>query len=231
MGTLRVLFGGGIALAVIVNVIAGLAGPSASSFAVKPSSIDNASIATETNSSSIDNNLTSTIAVQMKSHMDDKERARVLAAATKGLKRKRDEMEKVTFYTPAGGDTLKTQVGAYLGLSDGGSPYLRMKNVYYGERWIFFQSVKVLADDEIVLEKVVSRRDITRDNAAGSVWEIADYTPNASEVLALEKISRAKNATIRFSGRDRIFDHNISKAERTALQSVLQAHAKLKASF
>ena len=92
MGTLRVLFGGGIALAVIVNVIAGLAGPSASSFAVKPSSIDNASIATETNSSSIDNNLTSTIAVQMKSHMDDKERARVLAAATKGLKRKRDEM-------------------------------------------------------------------------------------------------------------------------------------------
>jgi hypothetical protein len=151
----------------------------------------------------------------------------MLATATKSLKRKRDKIEKTTFYM-AQNDGLRTQVGAYFGLADGGSPYLRMKTVYYGDNWVFYDAVKIMADDEIVYEKAFNRRDVTRDNEGGSVWEVADYVATPTDQAALAKISAAKSVTVRFAGRDRTRDHLMTAAEKTGLKSVLTAYAELK---
>lgn len=214
MGTLRNIVAGGLGALVVLGFIGNLAGSASSTSA------------SHTDSASAHGTL-----APSKPVLSENERTLILSSATKGLKRKRDDIEKVTFYMPSGGGTIKTQVGAYLGVADGGAPYLRMKAVYSGDRWVFFDSFKIMADDEIVLEKTVTRRDIVRDNSAGSVWEIADYSPSDSEILAMQKISRAKAATIRFSGRDRIYDHKVTRAERAALQTVLRAYEEIKTRF
>jgi len=162
-----------------------------------------------------------------KPSLTEAERTRLLATATKSLKRKRDKIEKTTFFM-AQNDGLRTQVGAYFGLADGGSPYLRMKTVYYGDSWVFYDAVKIMADDEIVYEKAFNRRDISRDNEGGSVWEVADYLATPSDQAALGKISGAKSVTVRFAGRDRTRDHLMTAAERSGLKSVLAAYAELK---
>jgi hypothetical protein len=154
-------------------------------------------------------------------------RTRALADATKKLKKERDQIEKTTFYSSPT-DGLRTQVGAYFGIADGRSPYLRMKTVYYGDRWVFYDAVKIMADDEVIYEKSFRRTDITRDNAAGDVWEVADYLADANDLRALERISSAKSVTVRFAGRDRVRDHKMTAAEKTGLKSVLAAYTELK---
>lgn len=213
MGTIRTVIGTVIVFAIGINVISGIAGR------------DDSKVPTGNPSSNLDPEKTAVAAPAPQLSAD--ERARILSNATKGLKVKRDQMEKVTFYSTQSGDAHKTQIAAYLGVVDGGSPYLRMKTVFVGDRWIFFDSIKIMADNEIVLEKTLPRSVITRDNEAGSVWEIADYSPQQEDIHALEKISNAESATIRFSGRDRIRDHKISSAEKAALRSILKAHHEL----
>lgn len=136
-------------------------------------------------------------------------------------------MEKTTFYTSRGANNPKTQLGAYLGIADGGSPYLRMRTVYYGGRWIFYDHIKVMADDQIVYEKTYRRQDMTRDNEAGSVWEVADYNAKPDDIVALQAISKAKSVIVRFTGRDRIHDHKMSIGEKSGLAAVLKAYADL----
>lgn len=213
MGTIRTIIGTVIVFAIGINVIAGIAGRDDSN-APGGNPLSNG-------------DPKKTVVTAPAPQLSADERARILSNTIKGLKVKRDDMEKVTFYSTQSGDALKTQLNAYLGVPDDGRPYLRMRAVFFGDRWVFFESIKIMADNEIVLEKTLPRSVITRDNEAGSVWEVADYSPQQDDIQALEKISNAKSATIRFSGRDRIRDHKISSAERAALRSILKAHHEL----
>ena len=213
MGTVRKIIGTVIVFAIGINVVVGI---------VERSGLSVPADQSESNMDSARAN-----APPAKPQLSADERARVLSNATKGLRVKRDEMEKVTFYSTNSGDALKTQVTAYLGVPDGDPPYLRMRTVFFGDRWVFFETIKIMTDNEIVLEKALPRSVITRDNEDGSVWEVADYTPREDDLQALKKISTAKSATIRFSGRDRIRDHKISEAEKASLRMILKAHREL----
>jgi hypothetical protein len=162
----------------------------------------------------------------VKPSITEKERKKIIADATKSLIRQRDQMEKITFYSPSK-DVHQTHVGAYLGIEDGGAPVLHMRTIYFGDRWVFFEKVKIMADDEIVFEKNFSRSDIVRDNADGDVWEVADFVPGQNDLLAIKKIVRAKSVMVRFEGDERRHDHKISTIEKTRLQSILKAYDEL----
>ena len=210
------ILGAGVVLAIASQVLAGLGGAVA-----KPP----APIAESATSPSAEH---ATPSLPLKPQLTEAERAKILEKATKGLKRERDQMEKTTFYLSSAGKSLKTGVGTYIGLADGKAPYLRMNTIYYGDRWIFFDKVKIMADDAIVFERQFRRSAITRDNTAGAVWEIADIVAGAQELATLEAITKSKSATIRFAGRDRIHDHKISSSEKARLKSVLDAYNTLK---
>jgi hypothetical protein len=160
-----------------------------------------------------------------KPSITEKERKKIIADATKSLVRQRDQMERVTFYSAS--KDAHTQVGAYLGIEDDGEPFLRMRTIYFGDRWVFYEKVKIMADDEIVFEKDFRRSDIVRDNADGSVWEVADFVAGKSDLSTLKRIARSKSATVRFEGDERRHDHKVSTIEKTRLQSVLKAYDEL----
>jgi hypothetical protein len=155
------------------------------------------------------------------------ERDKLLSSATKGLLKSRDKMEKVSFYLAKNRSITRTNLDTYLAIPDGLPAILRVMPSYYGDDWIFFNTVKVMADDEIVYQKTFNHNDVLRDNANGSVWEIADYIAGDVELATIKKIIASKSATIRFSGNEHREDHEISRGERDRLQQILTAYEAL----
>jgi len=102
-----------------------------------------------------------------------------------------------------------------------------MMVMYHGSRWIFYDHIKIMADDQIVYQRTYRRSEIKRDNEARSVWEVADYVAQPDDLASLQAISAAKSVTVRFAGRDRIYDHKMTTAEKSGLTSVLKAYDHL----
>jgi len=162
-----------------------------------------------------------------KPSLTKEERAKLVKAATKNLKEERDKMEKISFFTAKNPNLLVSKLEAYLAIPDESSVILRVKPTYFGDSWVFFDKVKVMADDEVVYQRSFSHRDVVRDNSAGSVWETADYVGKTVELAALKKIADAKQVIIRFDGRERRHDHTMTKRELADLKTVLAAYESL----
>ena len=154
------------------------------------------------------------------------ERDEIVARAVKGLVLERDKIEKVSFYS-AKLPRLATRVETYIGLPDNKQPYARMKTIYFGDDWIFYDSIKVLVDDQVLYENEFRRAEVVRNNSGGSVWEVADYLANDVELATLYAIASSKSATIRFSGAERRHDHEVTNTERRDIRRVLDAYALL----
>lgn len=155
------------------------------------------------------------------------ERDEIVSRVTKGLVLERDKMEKVSFYSAKARNLTASRVESYIALRDSGLPILRMKTAYFGDDWIFYDSVKIMVDDSVIYGRDFRRTDIDRDNSSGKVWEVVDYVANDLELAALAAISKSKSATIRFSGDKRRHDHEITKKERAQIRQVLETYAKL----
>lgn len=155
------------------------------------------------------------------------EKTAILAKSMKGLSKTRDEMEKVTFYEARGRNLLAPSLDAYIAVSDKAAPIPRVRAVYYGKDWVFYDKIKVMADNEIVYEKNFSRQDVARHNSGGSVWENADFPARPEDLAALQMIANSKVATIRFSSKERQQDHAISKKERARIAEVLNAYRSI----
>jgi len=155
------------------------------------------------------------------------ERQRIVSNATKGLVLNRDKMEKVSFYSTKNRNSRATKIECYIGLSDDELPFLRIRATYFGDDWIFFDSVKTMVDDIVVYGRKFQRPDIVRQNAGGSVWETADYVVGDDELGALIAIARGNSATMRFSGDQWRRDHEVTKNERRDIQRVLEVYAQL----
>lgn len=155
------------------------------------------------------------------------ERHRIVSSATKGLIHNRDKVEKVSFYSTKTRNSRTTRVECYIGISDNQMPFIRIRATYFGDDWIFFDSVKVMVDDQIVYGRKFQRTGVVRHNAGGSVWETADYVVSDNELGALVAIARGKSATIRFASDQRRHDHDVTKKERQDIQRVLEVYAQL----
>jgi len=224
MGTLRTILGVGVVLAISSQLMAGLSGLMLGKTPPPAPTPSTPVVITPPSPSPSYNLRTAQLA---KLPLTEQERARVVKAATKSLSKNRDNMEKVTFYGPVGFSSTRTEIGAYIGLEDGGAPYVRVKAAYAGDNWVFFEKIKIMVDDEVIYEKTFPRNAIRRDNAAGRVWEIADFDAKINELIVLEKISRAKTAMIRYSGRERLHDHQISSREKAGVAATLKAYKEL----
>lgn len=157
------------------------------------------------------------------------ERRPIVDALTKNLVLERDKMEGISFYSTKNRDLLSSGLEAYISLPDTRLPLLRVKAQYFGRDWVFYDVIKVMADDVVVYERSFDHNDVHRDNSGGSVWETADYVAHDSDMDALKKIANAKSATIRFSGREHRDDHEISSAERKNLLEAISTYEKLTA--
>lgn len=157
------------------------------------------------------------------------QRKPIVAALTKGMDLERDKMEGISFYSAKGRSYLASGLEAYISLPDRSLPIFRVRPTYYGDTWVFYDTLKVMADDEIVYERTFAHGEVQHDNSGGSVWETADYVAREPDLVALKKIANSKSATIRFSGRERRDDHELTAKERKRLQEVIATYEQLTA--
>ena len=159
--------------------------------------------------------------------MTPEERKSFITKATNGLEEQRDKMEGVSFFVNKKRIHLEPRLEAYLSVPDNSRVYLRVNPTYYGDDWVFYDSIKVMADDKVVYERDMQRKDVVRDNSGGSVWEVGDYLGGQPDIQALRTIAASSSATIRFSGSERRHDHNITKQERKNIQEILDVYDAL----
>lgn len=159
--------------------------------------------------------------------ISDSDLAKAKSELKKTLALKRDEIEKTSFYSPKHPISGNSGVEAYIAISDGRQPVLRMRSIYYGDRWVFYKKIKVLADNNIIYDRSFTRGEISRDNAGGSVWEVTDYIASADDIAAMQAIANARSTVIRFDGDDRQHDHKVTKQEAANLAVVIGAFKTL----
>jgi hypothetical protein len=155
------------------------------------------------------------------------ERQLLVQKSTKGLAETQDKIEKVSYFEANKSTVAHTKVGAYIAVGREGPAQLRAVADYSGKRWLFVKTIKILADDEVVLDRQIARTDLRRDNGSDWVVENIDFAADASTFTALERVVNSKTATIRYAGPDRRHDHTITAKERAELRRVLDAYVKL----
>jgi hypothetical protein len=159
--------------------------------------------------------------------MSATERQLLVKKSTKGLAETQDKIEKVSYFEANKSTVARTKVGAYIAVGKEGPARLRAVADYSAKRWLFVKTIKIMADDEVVLDRKISRTDLRRDNGSDWVVENIDFAADASTFTALERVAKSKTATIRYAGQDRRHDHTITTKERAELRRVLDAYVGL----
>ncbi len=136
----------------------------------------------------------------------------------------RDKMESISFYSVKGDRWVGTGLTLYVSVPDDASPILRIMPRYSGDSWIFFKSMKVMADSVIVYDKQYEYLKMKRDNGGGMVYERIDYAAQPDDIEAMRKIANAKSVTIRLSGDDKREDFDLDVSAQKKMQRVLKAY-------
>lgn len=105
---------------------------------------------------------------------------------------------------------------------------LKLRNVYVADDWLFITSYIIKADDEL-FEFPVGMTDIERDNGAGGIWEWTHGTAGPQELRMLRAVASAKQAVIRYQGKQYRKDRTIPASEKAMLRDVLVAYEMLQA--
>jgi hypothetical protein len=168
-----------------------------------------------------------TAAPAPKPALNSTQRLQLIADATKGMKADRDKMESITFYSPKGTKWADTGVVVYVALPDDRGPILRVMPSYHGDSWIFFNRIKVMADNDIVYEKQFDSLKMKHDNNSAGVYEDVDFAADDGDIGALRKIANAKSVTVRLDG-DKQQDFDMTAADRLRIQAALNAYDALR---
>lgn len=148
-----------------------------------------------------------------------------------GLKKEKDEMRDIFFYTHKSAPKYinsRSIIEPYITLSSSGAATLRLKNIYVADDWLFIESYKIKADDN-TYDINTSYGTVETDNGAGDIWEWMDETVSTEREAMLRAIAASKKTTIRYNGKQYYKDRVVSDSEKKMISDVLIAFDYLKA--
>lgn len=156
------------------------------------------------------------------------QRVALVKSATAGMTEERDKMESISFYSTKDEPWIGTGITVYLSVPDDARPLLRVVPHYHGDSWIFFTSVKVMADGKIVYDRSFDGLHMKHDNNVTGVYESVDYAAQADDVAAVRAMASAKNVTVRLAGEKRE-DVDLAPADIARAKRVISAYDGLAA--
>lgn len=150
------------------------------------------------------------------------ERQAKAATILSKLRKKVDEVEKITWYfdrsTPESNGA--PAVYFYTGVETPGRPVLRAVNWYRADDWLFIEGFTVVADEQ---RFDVDGVDFKRDNSGGTIWEWSDVQVDNKNFPHYKAIMGAKKAVVRYRGHQYYRDITVSDAEKKAMRNVYEA--------
>lgn len=142
----------------------------------------------------------------------------------KGFNFDYDKFKKHYFIKAKSGYTDKFY--PYISVSSSGDLFMRLKVVYRGSSWVFFERIQLIIDgkDYFIPHKSESRQVVS----GGSVYESVDLTVDDEILEILKAVANAKSPIdIRFSG-EKSSDKTISLKEAEITKRVLDYYEFLK---
>ncbi|MDQ6479832.1 hypothetical protein [Dyadobacter sp. LHD-138] len=138
-----------------------------------------------------------------------------------GLRKDKDDFQETTFYKDPNSPktSIENEILLYLGRS-GDYVYPRLQIQYSGDDWLFVSTYHFVIDGQ--KRTILPEEKITRDNGSGLVWEYVDKKPSNIDLLILKEISNSKVAKMRYEGKDRVFDREISNKEKKSIRRMMK---------
>lgn len=156
--------------------------------------------------------------------------AKPLVDPLKGLSKDYDKMRGITWYQSPSSPKHANSNGLYLyfGKEDSGRVLpLRLVVRYYADDWLFVSQAWAKADGAMLDLPQKSERLFgwDRDNSGGKIWEWSDTdVTSAQDISTVRRLSIAKDATVRFEGRQYYNDRSLSSIQLKALRDVIVAY-------
>jgi hypothetical protein len=152
----------------------------------------------------------------------------VYRAALNNMRVEKDKFDGTKFYTDRSTPYYAnySTFHIYIGMREGGDPYLRFKVRYSDEDWLFVESASINIDGDVRDIDVGS--DWDRDNGSGDIWEWVDVNATDYHLDLVRDVIKSKSAVVRYYGSKYRDDRTITSTQKRALQNVLNAYEALK---
>ena len=140
-----------------------------------------------------------------------------------------DKFSATTFYKHKNSPVYtnsRSTVYLYIGVS-GSQAWLRMKTQYESDDWLFVERVEAYADGATF---TLTSGQFERDHNS-TIWEWQDENPSDLQLLQLERLANAKDATLRFIGHQYRKDKKLGPGDKAALKAVLKDFEELQAAL
>jgi hypothetical protein len=161
------------------------------------------------------------------------ERAKIVAqqkAALAALRRERDEVKNLTFYSakelPI--NSPGNYWALYIGVPPSGQPYLRFKWMYSARDWLFIRGMTLNIDGTPMPPATIGSLVVKRDHSGGRIWEWHDESIGDKDIAFFQRLIASKKTIIRYEGSRYHADRVLSDTEKKAFKRVLDAYAILK---
>lgn len=161
--------------------------------------------------------------------LKDAEVEKQYVAARDRMRTKVDKVEGITWYESTRQPyyaNSRSYVFPYIG-ERGSSIWLRLKFLYTGDDWIFYEEIVVWIDGT-TYRFDLDYDEVDRNSGSGDVWEVYDISPKNDDIEMLWEIINSQETIIRFDGDDGRRDITISAADKQGIKDVLIVYEYMK---
>lgn len=144
--------------------------------------------------------------------------------AARSMTKRVDKLEGITWYQDRSTHSYESAVFLYFAERNGYVANLRLKLRYYDDDWLFIESFTVYADDQRFEYPAAT---FERDHGSGSIWEWYDEPVSARDLTMIRAVIAAKDASVRYRGRQYRSDRRLGASQKASLQRVLDAYQAL----
>lgn len=147
---------------------------------------------------------------------------------------KEDKVEGITWYFPKNMPQYineRCYVTTMVGV-EGDLVWLCNRFNYTGDDWVFYNKIILAADGE-KFEKDIGSFATNRDNGGGNVWETYDEPLqinadiDSEDIQFMAKIADAKEAIIRFDGKNYSHDYTVSSTDKQMIHDAIELYRAL----
>ena len=96
------------------------------------------------------------------------------------------------------------------------------KITYHNYSWLFVSKVCFNSDGDIYSINKIDRKQFSRDNTSGSIWEWERFTITDDVAKRLRQIAQSERPQIRFTGRYFYGYRDVSKQEKLYMLTALK---------
>lgn len=141
------------------------------------------------------------------------------------------DVNKKTWYEPKNSPKYRNENGiyCYFGSENGNANNFRFVIQYYADDWLFIQKYQFSIDGkayELYPDKVE-----TDSGDGGYIWEWCDQSINASDSDLIEALANAKEAKIKFVGRQYVTVKTISQDQIKTIKKALDLYKAMGGTF